>query len=284
MVFLRRKQLKILSMTIGSAFMAVGIRSFYDPIGLVTGGISGIAIIIRELSGTIPLGVTNIILNIPLFVFGWRIFGLKRIYNTLYSTVMLSVWLMIIPQYVITTNDYFLSAVFGGILTGIGIGLVFSADATTGGTDLLAALIKQRMPMYSVAQIMQVIDGFVVLLGAFVFGIEAALYAIIAVYLVSKVSDGILEGMNFAKLLYIVSDRYEDISEYILNNLGRGVTALNGSGIYSGKEKSILLCAVSKKETVLVRNAVCDIDPNAFVILCDAREVLGNGFRENLRL
>ncbi len=283
MHFTRSKALIFVSMTLGSALMAFGLRSFYDPIGLVTGGVSGIAIIVRKLTGTIPLGITNIILNIPLFIFGWRVFGLKHLWKTFYSTVMLSVWLTVLPTFNLASNDYFLSAVFGGVLTGVGIGLVFFAGATTGGTDLLASLIQIRIPSYSVAQIMQIIDGVIVILGAFVFGIEAALYAIIAVYLVSKVSDSILEGMKFAKLIYIVSDKYVEISEYILNDLGRGVTSLNGNGIYSGEEKCVLLCVVSKREVIAVKNAITKIDKNAFVILCDAREVLGEGFGERRR-
>ena len=204
MHFTRSKALTFVSMTLGSALMAFGLRSFYDPIGLVTGGVSGIAIIVRKLTGTIPLGITNIILNIPLFIFGWRVFGLKHLWKTFYSTVMLSVWLTVLPTFNLASNDYFLSAVFGGVLTGVGIGLVFFAGATTGGTDLLASLIQIRIPSYSVAQIMQIIDGVIVILGAFGCGafqnppdvVAEAYCKLLAEF------DGVFETIEFAVYCY----------------------------------------------------------------------------------
>jgi len=272
------KWLDYACMAAGSLLMAVGIQFFYDPIGLVTGGVSGIAIILKELTGLFPLGITTIVLNIPLFYIGWRVFGWKYISKTVVCTTMLSVWLTILPTYALTPDDYFLSAVFGGVIFGIGIGLVFYANATTGGTDLLAAIIRKRVPHYSIAQIMQLIDGVIVIAGACVFGIEAAMYAVITVFLISKVSDSMLEGMKFAKMLYIISDKHEEIAAYIMHELDRGVTGLYGQGLYSGNDRKVLICVVSKKEIVSVKERIAQIDPNAFVILSDAREVLGEGF------
>ena len=279
--FRHNKLMDFICMTVGSLLMAIGIQFFYDPIGLVTGGVSGIAIIVKELTGVIPLGVTTIVLNIPLFIFGWRLYGFKAIGKTIYCTVMLSIFLTVIPPFVLVSEDYFLSAVFGGIVSGVGIGCVFYANATTGGTDLLASLIRRRLPHYSVAQIMQLIDGLIVLIGAFVFGIEAALYAVIAVYLVSKVSDSLLEGMKFAKVVHIISDRHEEIARMILERFNRGVTGLAGKGLYSGSERTVLFCVVGKKEIIGIKEQIAEIDPKAFVIVSDAREVLGEGFLDH---
>ncbi len=275
------KWIDFLCMTVGSLLMAVGIQFFYDPIGLVTGGVSGIAIIVKEWTGVIPLGVTTYALNIPLFLFAIKSNGWRYISKTFYCTTMLSFWLMVLPAFSAAPEDMFLSAIFGGVLSGAGTGMVFYASATTGGTDLMAALIQKKMPYYSIAQIMQFVDGAVVVIGAFVFGLEAAMYAVISIYLVGKISDGMLEGMKFAKMLYIISDKNDEIAHYILHDMERGVTGLYGQGMYSEQDKKVLICVVSRKEIVQIKEKIAQIDPNAFVILSDAREVLGEGFVEH---
>ena len=145
---------------------------------------------------------------------------------------------------------------------------------------MLAGVIQKYLPHYSIAQIMQVIDGLIVLLGMYVFGIRKALYAIIAVYLVTKVSDGIIEGMKFSKEAFIITDRPEEIADMILSEIQRGVTGLQARGMYSGREKTMLFCVVSKKEIVQLKERINEIDPGAFVIVSDAREVHGEGFIE----
>ena len=228
----------------GTGLMAVAINVIYDPNGLVTGGFTGIAIIAKEMTG-------------PLLISVLRDSSLS---------------LMI--------DDLVLASLFGGVISGIGMGLVFLARATTGGTDMVAALIQHYLPHYTIAQIMQVVDALVVLVGAYVFGISKALYAVIAIFVVSRMSDGIIEGLKFSKAAFIITERQKEVSDMIMSELDRGLTGVPAKGMYSGADKLMLFCVVSKKEIVQLKQIVVKTDPNAFVIVTDAREVLGEGFLE----
>lgn len=264
---------------IGASIMGFAIKNIYDPIGLVTGGASGVAIILKKQFG-VPLWLTNTAINIPLFAAAAKLKGWSFIKRTLFATVTLSISLYVIPEMPFLMDDLFLTALFGGIITGAGAGIVFACQATTGGTDMLAALIRHWMPHYTIAQIMQVLDAAIVLVGAGIFGITYALYALIAIYAVSKVSDGIIEGMKYSKVVYIISNKSEEIAAAILRELERGVTALDARGMYSGNRKNVLFCVVSRKEIAQLKDLVVGHDAQAFVIVSDAREVLGEGFIE----
>lgn len=270
----------------GTGIMALAIQCIFEPIGLVTGGFSGIAIIIRKMTagiveGGVPLWLTNLALNVPVFIAALIIKGRKFLGRTVIGTVLLSFWLYVIPQVDLTQGDYMLSAVFGGVITGIGIGFVLLAKATTGGTDMVSALIQKYVRHYSVVQILQVIDGMVVLAGLYVFGLKPALYAIVAIFITSKVSDALMEGMKYSKAAFIITDCYKEIADAIMIQLDRGLTGLDATGMYSGNKKTVLYCVVSKKEIVELKDIVAKIDPKAFVIVTDAREVFGEGFLEN---
>lgn len=264
---------------VGALLISFAIKNIYDPVSMVTGGVSGLAIIAKEL-WSLPLWLTNAALNIPLFAAGIFVMGWKFIKRTLFATVMLSVFLYLLPEGSYMGHDVLLSALFGGIISGLGTGMVFLASCTTGGTDMLAALLQKRMKHYTLAQIMQVIDGIVVLAGATVFGIPTALYALIAIFCVSKVTDGLIEGLKFSKQAYIISDRYREIADAVMDRMGRGVTSLEARGMYSNEEKKMLFCVVSKKEIVKLREIAAEFDPGAFVIVSDVREVFGEGFME----
>ncbi len=270
----------------GTGIMAIAIQCIFEPIGLVTGGFSGIAIIIRKMTagiveGGVPLWLTNLALNVPVFIAALIIKGRKFLGRTVIGTVLLSFWLYVIPQVDLTQGDYMLSSVFGGVITGIGIGFVLLAKATTGGTDMVSALIQKYVRHYSVVQILQVIDGMVVLAGLYVFGLKPALYAIVAIFITSKVSDALMEGMKYSKAAFIITDCYKEIADAIMTQLDRGLTGLDATGMYSGDKKTVLYCVVSKKEIVELKDIVAKIDPKAFVIVTDAREVFGEGFLEN---
>lgn len=270
----------------GTGIMALAIQCIFEPIGLVTGGFSGIAIIIRKMTagiveGGVPLWLTNLALNVPVFIAALIIKGRKFLGRTVIGTVLLSFWLYVIPQVDLTQGDYMLSAVFGGVITGIGIGFVLLAKATTGGTDMVSALIQKYVRHYSVVQILQVIDGMVVLAGLYVFGLKPALYAIVAIFITSKVSDALMEGMKYSKAAFIITDYYKEIADAIMTQLDRGLTGLDATGMYSGDKKTVLYCVVSKKEILELKDIVAKIDPKAFVIVTDAREVFGEGFLEN---
>lgn len=185
-----------LLITLGTAVMAVATSSIYDPAGLVTGGFSGLAIVIKQLSQMlfgkgVPLWVTNLVLNIPLFLFGIRM-SRDFLVKTIFGTLMNTFWIAVLPVLQLVPDDRMLSALFGGVLMGAGIGLVFIGNGTTGGTDMMAALIQRKLRHYSVAQVMQVLDGIIVIAGIFVFGIHASLYAIVAIYVTTKVTDALM--------------------------------------------------------------------------------------------
>ena len=229
---------------IGTALVAFATASVLEPASLVTGGFTGIAIIVKQftehlLPGGVPLSVTNLALNIPVFLIAIRLKGLRYLIHTLFATVMLSFWLSVLPVVPLAGNDLLLASLYGGILMGAGIGLVFVTGATTGGTDLIAALVQHFLRHYSISNILWVIDTAVVLVGVYLYGIQITLYAIIA------------------------------------------ITGISATGMYSGDSKNMLLCVVSKKEIVRLKELAKSCDPNAFVIVTDVREVLGEGFIEH---
>ncbi len=264
---------------LGSFIIGFAIKNMYDPVNLVTGGASGLAIIMKEL-GKIPLWVTNTVVNIPLFLAAYKIKGWKFIKRTLIATASLSVSLYVLPYTPFVTDDLLLASLFGGIVTGVGTGLVLLCKATTGGTDMLAVLLHRKFRHYSIAQIIQVLDGIIVLVGATVFGVRFALYALISIYALAKITDGMIEGMKFSKQAFIISDKSKEIAETIMTEMERGVTALDAVGMYSGLGKQMLFCVVSKKEMVQLKEIVQFHDSKAFVIVNDAREVFGEGFIE----
>jgi uncharacterized membrane-anchored protein YitT (DUF2179 family) len=261
----------------GAFLMAFAIKNMYEPTGLVTGGVSGLAVVASHL-WDIPLWLSNTVLNIPLFAAAFKVLGWKNLRWTAVATGLVSVFLYIVPEMDITGGDVFLSALFGGAVCGLGMGLILLCNATTGGTDMAAMLIQRFLRHYSISKILQFLDGAVVLVGAGVFGIHYALYAIIAIFMVSKVSDGLIEGLKFSKAAYIISEKNDQIAQHILVDMQRGVTALPAVGMYSGQDKKMLFCVVSKKEIVKIKEIVAQTDPRAFVIVSDVREVLGEGF------
>lgn len=268
-----------LAITTGTILIAFAIKNIFDPVSMVTGGVSGAAIILKEL-WQIPLWLTNTVLNIPLFLAAFRMMGWQFIGRTLYSTVMLSVALYILPEIELVKEDMILSALFGGALSGVGTGLVFLGGCTTGGTDMLAVLIRGKLRHYSSAQIMQVLDGMIVAAGAVVFGIRPSLYALIAIFCVSRVTDRLIEGMKFSKEAWIISEKHKEIAAAVMERMGRGITSIKAVGMYSGEEKNMLFCVVSPKEIVKIKSIVREFDSHAFFIVSDAREVFGEGFIE----
>ena len=270
---------------LGTGIMGVSIQNYYDAIGLVTGGFTGLAIIIKAVTGEvikggIPLWLTNIVLNIPVFVFAFVLKGKKFVGRTFFGAFMLSFWLYVIPPVDLAQGDYLIAALFGGIFSGIGIGLVLRGHATTGGTDMVASLIQIKIKHYSVVKIMQFLDGAIVVVGMAVFGVRPTMYAVLAIYVTTKISDSILEGFNYSKAAYIITDKHEAIADKIMTDIDRGVTGLSAKGMYTKEDKCVLYCVVSKREIVQVKEIVGEIDSNAFVIVSDVHEVLGEGFKE----
>ncbi len=271
---------------VGTTLLAIAINAFFEKQDLVTGGVTGLAIIVKTLTqpiweGGIPLWVTNIAVNIPLFLIALslrgKIFGVK----TLFSTLYLSLALYLTQNITGPTQDFLLSSIFGGVISGVGLGLVFAGFATTGGTDLAASILHLYFSHISVGNLMFIIDGIIIGAGFFVFGGEKTMYAIIAVYITAKMMDGILEGIHFSKAVFIISEDSKQIAQDLMEILDRGVTALSGRGMYTSQDKDVLLCVVSKKQIAKLKEIVREIDERAFVIVADVREVLGEGFIEH---
>lgn len=268
---------------LGTGFMAVAIQLVYEPSHLVTGGFSGVGIIIKNITTTekfegVSVALTTFLLNVPLFIWAYLVKGAHFIKRSLLGMISLSLWLTVLPAVPVTEEDLVLAALFGGGLNGIGLGLIFMRNATTGGTDMLGALLNRYFPQYSIVRLMQILDGIVVVLGAVWFGISRALYALVAIFVFSKISDGLLEGTKFAKAVYIITEQPEKMAEVLLEKMKRGVTCWEARGMYTGKDQKILWCVVGKKEIITLKSIVHEIDKNAFLVVGEAREVFGEGF------
>ena len=278
----RNELLWILS---GTALMALSTNLFFSPAGMVPGGFTGLAMLIQHVTarffpGGIPLWLGNILLNIPLILCSIKIRGWHFMKRTFLAALLFSGWLYIIPEYGLSNTDPFLTAVIGGSLLGVGLGLVFFGKATTGGTDTLAALIQHALPHLSAAKILPVLDGLIILLSVWIFGLNISLYAVISVILSGRIADGLIGTFRNAYLAYIISDHYKEIGERILTDLDRGTTLLPGTGMYTGSDRPVLFCAVSRKQAVTLKELVYETDPQAFVILTDASEIRGEGFMQ----
>ena len=197
---------------VGTGLLAASIQCLFDPVSLVTGGFTGLAIVIKEMTagivpGGLPLWLTNIMLNIPVFAIAYKVKGKNFIFRTVIGTGLLSAWLYVIPIVDLSQGDHFLASVVGGAVAGLGIGLILLAKATTGGTDMVATILQHYMKHYSIVQIMQVLDAFIVIVGLYVFGLYAGMYSIIAILVVTKVSDMIMEGFKFSKAAFIITNK-----------------------------------------------------------------------------
>ena len=268
---------------IGTGMMALAVNMVYSPMGMVPGGFSGLAILLShmlyEYAG-IPMAVwsINLLLNIPVFVWGIFEKGHRFIMKSFIANLIFSAMLYAIPEQPVSEGDFVMAAIVGGVLTGAGIGLVFATGYSTGGTDLLGSLICTYYPHISVANVLFVIDSVIIVAGAFYFGIDKAIYATAAVFVSSKVMDAILSGMTQSKQILVISKKWQDIAEEIMTSLNRGVTQIKAKGVYSGPERPVLLCVIGKRQTGQLLQAVRKHDTSAFVIITEAREVLGEGF------
>lgn len=268
--------------TLASAIYAVGFNWFYVPNDIAFGGITGVGQIINAILPWAPIGTVVIILNIPLFILGWRLLGGHLLLSSLYAMAVSSVFIDIVNSiWTFEPMDSMLACVFGGVLMGASLGMVFQQGATTGGTDLIARLLKLKITWLPMGKLLIATDMVVIVASAIAFGsVYSALYGVVALYISSFVMDQVLYGMDNAKVAYIISDAYDQISHAIIHDMDRGVTLLHGEGGWSGEDKKVLLVAFKQKQIVALKQTVKSIDPNAFLIVCEAHEILGDGFRE----
>lgn len=269
---------EIIGTILGSGIMAIGVSLFLLPNQLSTGGFSGIATIAYYIFN-IPLGVANIILNIPLFLIALYKLGTKFIGKSIIGTVSLSIFIDLLDNIPPLTEDRFLACIYGGIVIGFGTAIVLKMGASTGGTDLVSNVVRGYKPTVKMGNIITTMDIVIVILNVLAFRkIEIGLYSAIAIFLMGKIIDVVFEGINFTKMLIIISDKSEEISKNI-HQLERGVTGLYGKGMYSEKDKLVLICATARKDLAKVRKIAQEIDKNSFIIITNAREVYGKGFK-----
>lgn len=264
---------------LGSLLFSVGVASVASPHGLVSGGVSGIGIVIKAVSGSVPIALTSLILNVPLFLIGFLQRGLKFISKSLLSFLFLTAFIAIceaLPP--IPINDLLAASLAYGVLVGIGLGLVLKSGATSGGTDMLASIIKKRRPHLKISSLILIIDALVILSGVFVFGVENGIYASLSLFVSAGVMDWVLGGAKLSKAVFIISKEYSSISRDIIKEVERGVTEVEIKGGYTGEKSVMLFAVVSPRQLSPLREIVTRYDKGAFVTVTDAREVLGEGF------
>jgi uncharacterized membrane-anchored protein YitT (DUF2179 family) len=276
---------------IGSVILAAGFVFFITPYKIVPGGVYGIAIVIHYLTEGIfswapsgfPIGLMGLIMNIPLTVIGIRILGPRFGVKTVVGFVLTSVFMDLITYFYgelpLVAGDALLSSIFGGVLVGLGLGLIFKSKATSGGSDIVAMIIAKytKLPL---GQLMIYVDSVIVLIGLLVFADwKIPLYSWIVIFVTGKTIDIVLQGISVDKTLFIVSDKFEEIRDRIINDLNRGGTYIPGKGMYNGSDKTIIFTVVNRREMALLQEFIHEIDPRAFLTVLEANEILGEGFK-----
>ena len=261
---------------LGCVVAASSYPMFLTPNAIAPGGLTGVSMILNHVFHW-PIGITSLLLCAPLFVAGWRQSGARFILRTIGATALFSVLIDILPLPAIT-DDILLATVFGAVLMGIGLALIFLGGGTTGGTDMLAELLHKRFPSVKVGVFLAIADGCVILAAAFILGTRAALYALINILISAYVIDLVLSGAGNAKACFIISDHAGQITERIMNDLDRGVTLLDATGAYSGQPKNMIVCVCAAREIIRLKQIMKQEDPKSFIFITDTHETLGEGF------
>ncbi len=276
----------VIDCVVGSVLYAVGLVCMLAPNGIAPGGISGLSTILNYKFPFLSIGLMTVVLNIPILILGLVNLGKKFIIKTIISTVAVSVATAVlesVPNLFKYTGDTLLAAIFGGCVFGAGIGIIFIRGFTTGGTDVIVRVVKKRHPQFTVGTLSLAIDLVVITLAGIIYGnIENSLYALVAIFVSTKMMDLFLNGLDSAKLVYIISEKSEEIGNYITREVARGITVLHGKGFYSGIERDVLMVAIRPQQLFRIRSVIKEIDPKAFMIFSNATEVLGNGFKVDL--
>ncbi len=264
---------------LGSALFAAGFQFFLYPNSIIVGGVSGIAMIINYLTN-LPVGVLNIVLNIPLFIIAWRHFGTKFIISSFVGMMLSSV---LVDLFALTnyspTDDMLLACIIGGAVKGFGLGIIYYAGTTTGGTDIVAKFVRLKFPYINFGTLLMLTDAVIIIAFAVIFKeVEGAMYAVISMFVVSKVIDLVLYGIDNSNVCYIISEKSDQLVKDITDRLHRGVTILEGEGAYSHQNKQVLLCVVKRTQIADIRKIIRNVDENAFFIITDAKNVFGKGF------
>ena len=265
---------------LASVLFGINFDWFFLPNQISLAGITGIGQILNHWFPALPIGVAVILLNIPLFLMGWKLLGGHLLVSSAVAMFLTSIMVDIVGAiHTFQPMDPMLASIFGGVLLGVSIGLVLQQKATTGGTDLIARLLKLKFAWMPMGALLMVVDLVVIAAVALVFhNLYSALYGLIALWISSVVIDKVLYGMDTSKVAYIISEQTDRMIPVIREQLDRGVTILPGVGSYTGRPRDVLMCAFKQRQIVDLKKAVLDVDPGAFLIVCDAHDVLGEGF------
>ena len=281
-LYIKKYAYEVFLLTIGCFIMASGTSFFLLPNQLSSGGFAGIATIAYYLL-KIPLGTTMFVLNIPLFILGYIRIGKNFLVKSLIGTSILAIFIDILDKFPALTQDRFLGCIYGGIAMGIGTAIVLKSNSSTGGTDLLSYIIRSYKKNYRTSSLIVGVDSIIIALNVIFFrNIEIGLYSAIAIYLMGKMIDIIFEGVNFTKMMFIISDKYERIAEEIGDKIDRGSTGIYAKGMYTNEEKMMLLCVGSRNEIAKIKQIAVSIDKKAFIIISNARETWGKGFKKEI--
>lgn len=261
---------------VGALVYAVGLNAFLVADHLAEGGFVGISLLLLYKLG-IPVGATFLVLNIPLLVIAWRLFGHEFVAKTALGVASVSLFSTLTARIQLPTHDPLLAALYAGVVTGFGLGLIFRSGATTGGSDIIARLVRHFRGVH-MGRTLFAIDVMVILLVAVIIGRETAMYSLVALFVASRVVDFVIEGASRAKSVMVISDRYQDIADIIHHKLGRGTTLFVAKGGYTGRSRHVVYCVVSREEVHRLQQWVSAVDPRAFVVVGDVHEVLGEGF------
>ncbi len=269
----------IMLSVLGCIISSFGTACFLLPNKLSSGGFSGIATIFYYFF-EVKMGTTILILNIPLFIIAYFRLGKRFFCKTIISTIIFSYLIDMFDKLTVPINDRFLASIYGGIFIGLGQALIFKAKSSTGGSDLIASLVNSFKPGFRMGNALVVLDTIIVILNLIFFkNIEIGLYSAIAIYVVGKMIDIVFEGINFSKMIYIISDKYEEIAYRLNIELERGGTGLYGKGLYTQKDKMIIMCVTKRNNLIEIEDLAKKIDSEAFIIITDVREVYGEGFK-----
>lgn len=281
-VFSKRWFINYSLILVGSFILASGFVLFITPYKIVPGGVYGIAIVMHYIFN-FPVGMTALTMDIPLTIIGIRILGPRFGYKTVVGFLLTAFFVdglsYLYGDQPLVENEPLLSSIFGGVFLGIGLGLIFKSKATSGGTDIVAMIISKHTKM-PVGQLLIYVDSVIVLLGLAVFqDWRIPLYSLIVIFITGKVIDTILQGVNYDKTLFIISEKHDEIRDKIINDLNRGGTFLQGKGMYNGSDKTVIFTVVNRREMAILQEFIHEIDPFAFVTVINANEILGEGFK-----
>lgn len=264
--------------TVGAVIMAVGLEIFLVPNQVIDGGIVGVSIMLSHITG-IKLGLFIFILNIPFFFIGYKQIGKTFAFSTLYGIIILSISTTFLHPVAAFTQDILLASLFGGIVLGIGVGMVIRYGGSLDGTEILAILSSKRLP-FSVGEIIMFVNLFILASAGFVFSWDRAMYSLLAYYVAFKLIDITIKGLDESKSVWIISENYEEIGDALLHRLGRGVTYLKGEGAFSGDDKKVIFCVITRLEEAKLKDIVAEHDPSAFLAIADIAEVRGGRFKK----